>query len=421
VIGNTTWPPIELGEIVARGMSLMLNEQVGFVRELDGRRFIETRPGTPGFAIYGPYTPVEPGQYTVEYNILPIDLAELADDDVCAFLDVARDAGRDTIAVRQLTAGALRAGNRSFYIGFDLDRRSGIEYRVFTDGRARLEIDEYCRCVAHPEAETHLGASAFPKIGQGPEFFRSNRSRLRWYYEQGFTVSVGDDLVLEKDGIRFHADCPDDLNLVNEIFLEKVYRIGLPVKTHVIDIGMNLGLVAMQFASNPNVEKVYSFEPFPSTYRRALRNFALNPDLSAKISAANLGLGAATGAQEIRIKDTEDSGARSTLGADGDVSIQLQMIRADEAVARIIDEAAGAPVIAKIDCEGSEYLIFEQLEAAGLLPKLTAFMVEWHPISAEKHQGLLTEPLRKAGFVVFDRSPVVGGNQGMFYAARVLS
>ena len=58
----------------------------------------------------------------------------------------------------------------------------------------------------------------------------------------------------------------------------------------VIDIGMNVGIASLFFATLPHVEKVYAFEPFKAPYLRAMDNFKLNPALSAKIQAYNFGL-----------------------------------------------------------------------------------------------------------------------------------
>jgi len=78
--------------------------------------------------------------------------------------------------------------------------------------------------------------------------------------------------------------------------------------------------------------------------------------------------------------------------------------------------ARGRRIVMKIDCEGSEFQIFDSLERAGLLDKITAVMVEWHRVFDGKSQHTLMEPLRQRGFVTIDRSPRTGN--GFFYAVR---
>ena len=86
----------------------------------------------------------------------------------------------------------------------------------------------------------------------------------------------------------------------------------------------------------------------------------------------------------------------------------------------IIDRAIGKglKVVAKIDCEGSEFEVFDVLEASGYLAKLSALLVEWHRISGVKTQADLISPLLKHGFIVFDRTNRQEYGNGFFYAAR---
>ena len=65
------------------------------------------------------------------------------------------------------------------------------------------------------------------------------------------------------------------------------------------------------------------------------------------------------------------------------------------------------------------------LESAGVLGKISAFMVEWHKGVGEKTQKDLIEPLLKHGFIIFDITASSGGGRnavsgnGFFYAARL--
>ena len=59
----------------------------------------------------------------------------------------------------------------------------------------------------------------------------------------------------------------------------------------VLDVGMNFGTATLYFANQPNVTRVYSFEPFVPTYEEAVRNMHLNPRLHQKIATHAYGLG----------------------------------------------------------------------------------------------------------------------------------
>ncbi len=108
----------------------------------------------------------------------------------------------------------------------------------------------------------------------------------------------------------------------------------------------------------------------------------------------------------------------STIGLSEGIPFPVVLRDAASALAPIIDSARarGLDVIVKMDCEGSEYAVFETLERSGLIGRASAYMVEWHAIFPDKTQEDLIAPLRRAGFMVFDRSPPRGN--GFFYAVK---
>lgn len=395
----------------------MLNANIGLLKTVRGRTMIETDFGRTGHAVYGPYVTLPAGDYRVGFRVSAIDLGKCSDTQVVATVDVSRDYARSIAASQPVTAGQLREGQTFFPLSFHLPAPSVVEYRIGVEGTARLEMDGYCPVVAGADA---LERVRFPEVGgDAPDLLRRHEDRLRYFYEKDFGVVVVDGgIVMSKDGIRFHVRTGDDVNLIEEIFIEQVYRFESKRPTVLVDIGMNIGLVAMQFASNPAVEKVYSFEPFASTYERALANLALNPRHAAKIVASNTGIGDADGPVRINVHDTDDSGSRSTRDADGadGVSVELRMQLAPTVIERIIAAEPGRDIIVKVDCEGAEFSIFEKLEQHGVLDKVAAFMVEWHTVFPGKSQADLIAPLIRAGFIVFDRSPRAGN--GFFYAVK---
>ena len=101
-----------------------------------------------------------------------------------------------------------------------------------------------------------------------------------------------------------------------------------------------------------------------------------------------------------------------------------ERIRIRDAAAEIgprIEDAAkeGFGVVMKIDCEGSEFAIFDSLIRSRLLPKIDAFAIEWHKWwSREKTQADLLAPLIKAGFFVIDRSRPEDEFGGLLLAVR---
>ena len=402
----------------------MLNEDVGVTHQVNGRKYIETELGKVGHAVYGPYVDTAPGKYIVEFMVSAFLDGEEATNEHVATIDVCSHFGTQILSERKLVAGDFNDGRRRFRLPFSVESGSSLEFRVKTFGKAKLIIDEsrrFHRVTEGADMQALFDADQFPSTAKAPSFFAQNEAMFRRLYDLGLGVKIENNgVVLSKDGVRFNATCRDDTNFIDEIFFERAYNISMDRDVCVIDIGMNIGLASLQFASRPMVKEVHAFEPFGSTYERARANLALNPTLSHKISAHNVGLGDRDATETFKIRDTDDSGGRSTRNDDaGEIEVQLQMRAAGSALGPIIAKAKaeGRIVLAKIDCEGAEYAVFSSLEEAGLLDQISIFVVEWHPVIPGKSQEDLLEPLRNHGFVVIDRSPLVG--QGVFYAVRL--
>lgn len=395
----------------------MINLDVCTFKSVGGASLAESELGKDGHAIWGPYEPLMAGEYKALFQVAPIDLDECSDDDVVATIDIAIDYARDIPATKNITAADLRAGKNKFLLTFVLKQKAIAEYRIQVYGNARLELNAYTSCAPIAAADETL---EFPKIGYDtPDIIRKHQARFRHLFERGFGVSVrANDVVLSKDGIKFFARVLDDINLIEEIFIEQVYRFERNRPTVVIDIGMNIGLVSMQFAKNPAVQKVYSFDPFRSTFDRAIDNLALNPEISKKIMPSNTGVSNTEGRLKFNVHDTSDSGSRSTRDDESGmgVPIELEMQTASNVLRMVRTNNPDTDIIIKIDCEGAEFAIFDDLATSELLSEVTAFMVEWHTVFPGKNQADLIAPLNDAGFTVIDRSPMNGN--GFFYAVR---
>jgi FkbM family methyltransferase len=392
---------------------------------MDEKSCIQTQGGLSAHAVFGPYEQLGAGRYAVEFNIKPVNSQQFDDNFICASVDVAAEFGTLIFAKEDIYLAQLRGGNATIRLQFNLSEPHTLEYRVYTTGKVPLIIEEYCRIVKIPDGEADfmalLDATKFPdpNVFPRPAFFLENIPTLRRLYENGVEVKIlGNDVILNVAGLSFYARSYDDLRFIDEIFFQSAYNFVLQNDTCVIDIGMNIGLVSMLFASKEVVKEVHSFEPFKSTYNRAIRNLSLNPDLSAKISANNFGLAETDEETTVFIYDESDSGCFSIRGSTSGNPAHIVVRNAATVLQPIIAEAKSKnrDVIAKVDCEGSEFPIFEVLEKNNLLKDISAFMVEWHRGIKEKTQNDLIAPLLKHGFIVFDRSGKTGN--GFFYAVR---
>jgi FkbM family methyltransferase len=179
----------------------------------------------------------------------------------------------------------------------------------------------------------------------------------------------------------------EELYILNEILIDGCYNFYTNRPVTVVDIGMNVSIASLFFAAKSNVERIYSFEPFLPTYNQALRNIALNTTTGSKIRPHNFGLAAAKSTQQwdydyLRKGDTglrndfDDAGSTHNVKAKEKVTVTLETL-AHPVFNEIFDNPDN-DIVFKIDCEGAEYELIEELEKKGLLEKIQVLMIEWH-------------------------------------------
>jgi FkbM family methyltransferase len=232
---------------------------------------------------------------------------------------------------------------------------------------------------------------------------------------QGVIASLGK--------LRFRVTSGEEFFILREILSDGVYNFNVPQEDVVVwDIGMNAGFASLYFASRKQVRAVVGFEPFKPTFAAAQCNLALNPELEPKIKLRNFGIAARVGA-----KDTEfDPEWKGSAGVNGicerlDNKVHLsgetrrvehvQLLAADEVLQSIRSDYPGSPLVAKIDCEGSEYEIIRCLHEKRLLRELSALMIEWHDRGPQELEAML----QASGFATFSPGPV-SRQLGMVYA-----
>lgn len=402
----------------------MLNLAVGVPVAIDGKDCIATKRGLSGHAVYGPYEFFERGRYSVAFGIRIAKHEQLHRDVLCATVEVVSAGGTTTLATANVYSSKLDTGCESIEVIFDLATGMSLEFRVHTNGILPLIVDDYRRVTRIPDrmddVSSYIDDRKFPDpaILPKPVFFLENIEMFRRLYESRAHIRIAEDAVIvDIDGVSFYAGHHDDLMFVDEIFSNYQYNFLVPGDACVIDVGMNIGLATLHFASKPFVKEVHSFEPFKTTYERALSNFSLNPTFSSKIKPNNFGLAGSDGETTVLIPDELNSGSFSIWGCGNGLKMLIGLKNAAPVFAKIIEDAKAKhlDVVAKIDCEGSEFAIFEALETAGLLSEVSVFMVEWHRGFNKSHNDLI-RPLLGAGFTVISQ-PGTTGN-GFFYAIR---
>ncbi len=231
------------------------------------------------------------------------------------------------------------------------------------------------------------------------------------------------ELTMVCGNTKIKGDTFDNFYVVQELFADGVYNIHLrDKKVAVIDVGMNVGVASLYFASQSQVSKVYSFEPFPETYQRALNNFDLNPGIKEKIVPSNAGVGGSDAMLEIPMIVGE-SAVMSTsdffieqMKTDKTRMIKVGITDIKKILPEVLQNHASESIILKLDCEGAEYDIIQQMHQTGLIKKISVIVIEWHM----KGYQSLNDTLVTNDFctTVFPRPNAVMNDTGMIYAVN---
>jgi FkbM family methyltransferase len=187
------------------------------------------------------------------------------------------------------------------------------------------------------------------------------------------------------DGIRSLRQKAKFYNQMEEVFIRQVYgwlyRRIVP-NTVVIDIGSFIGDTAIYFAMNPNVKKVFAYEPNPASYKICRENVEKCPLKNVVLSNH------AVSNQEgpIEITHNYPTGYNKTVRAVNETDIHAVSINS------ILKPLKGQRIVIKCDAEGAENEIFENNTN---LNDVYAIMMEYHNGAIE-----LKQTLKKKGYRV---------------------
>ncbi len=238
------------------------------------------------------------------------------------------------------------------------------------------------------------------------------------YYVDLRIGDSGNGITLEFDGVKIYVETYEELLIVNEIFVKCDYNFSTEGRITVIDIGTNIGLASIFFSKVGNVDKIYAFEPVLDTYNQALVNFELNDKMLKVEGFYNVGLGNTDRIDVFLFNknvkgNTGIRGVKSTSFSEAEV-VETEVIikRASIEINKIISKNLGQKIVVKIDCEGAEYEIFDDLDEAKCLNNIDIILLEWHDNGSEH----LEQILKKNGFSYFLQN--LSQNTGMIYAYK---
>ena len=235
-------------------------------------------------------------------------------------------------------------------------------------------------------------------------------------------IQRDNELFMQFDNLLLNIQTSEELLIVREVFLEGIYQFVPQRDFIVLDIGMNVGLSSLYFASHKQCKQVYGFEPFTPTYNQALNNIGNNTAIKSKIVPLNYGLADNNDAFEVEYSPANKGSMSVVYQSEytkNDQDVRKEKIKVRD-VKEVWDEINPAKenvqVVAKIDCEGAEYAIIDRMFETGILSRIDIIMMEWHL----KGTDPLIEKLAKAGFESFSLKPFdkYQGKYGFIYAVR---
>ncbi len=372
--------------------------------------------------MFGPYENFTPGQYSIAFkaHIPAADRDAVLNSEICCIADIVGDLGCSILARRYVPASLLKEDGASILVDFSLNETKNLEFRLYSQGIAPLIVDSD-RVVTAAGNDSRF--SPILQSDQDPHdelFERYFRNFLDLHNKGAKITPTADGTTITFLDVSMKVRNFEDFQIIWEIIQSNLYNFNVTGDVCVIDIGMNVGLASLYFAGMPNVKRVYSFEPFEAPFRRALENFALNPQRQGKIRPHHFGLGGTSQQLSVLYDETTTLGG-SLKGRESGSETTVSIMNASEALREIIKEVKpqGWQIVVKMDCEGSEFDILERLDADGLLPEIRILMMEWHKWwSPGRTQEELISRFIGNGFDVLDHTDPFNPFAGNLYAVR---
>jgi FkbM family methyltransferase len=228
---------------------------------------------------------------------------------------------------------------------------------------------------------------------------------------------------ISSDGqvVRILIGNHENLKVVEEIFIDRLYDVEMPGEYVVLDVGMNVAAASLYFACMKNVKKVYGFEPFPDTFKLAKENIEINKTLATKIEAFNYGVGRREEYLNVPVPVAGALGGSTTASflehanlSRPDQTVQVEIKDIAATIEQVRLDHPGLKIALKLDCEGAEYDILERLQEKDAVKSIDIFLVEYHFRGKKPLQSILSAN----GFVTLSPGDDALNEYGMLYAVN---
>jgi FkbM family methyltransferase len=165
-----------------------------------------------------------------------------------------------------------------------------------------------------------------------------------------------------------------------------------PAEACVVDVGANIGVATIVLSATFGLP-VYSFEPMAANVERLKANVAANG--LAGVTVVPKAIGARTGViqADITWEASVSPRASATIAPATDHTTPIEMLSLTDALAQIPE-----PVfLMKLDCEGAEFEIVDQLDAASC-SRIGNLTFEVHDQGPNQNLGSMGATMRSLGY-----------------------
>lgn len=175
-----------------------------------------------------------------------------------------------------------------------------------------------------------------------------------------------------------------------EVLLDDCYGVEqlAPSLIKIIDIGANVGLFPIAARNRFPQSVIHAYEPNPN-----LETYLKNQSQIANFTYFLEAVGAGDGKVVLDIREVSGK-SRSRVSESGDIPMV--------SLKRAIERIGGSVDLAKVDCEGAEWLLFEDRDTWQLVQNLS---LEYHLWSGHTHAET-RQVIENLGFRVRKQTPI---------------
>jgi FkbM family methyltransferase len=181
--------------------------------------------------------------------------------------------------------------------------------------------------------------------------------------------------------------------MFSEVFLSETYWAPLPERPKIIDCGSNVGCATLYFKLLAPSANIICFEPSPVTFSYLKQNVDKNK--FAEVNLVQAACGKENGVITFFIDPTHSTGSTAKE------IWECEMEKCEVAQVRLSDFIDETIDLLKLDVEGAECDVLEDLERANKLAFVQRMIIEFHHNlkPSQSNMGSFLAILERAGFV----------------------